>query len=203
MAETVLHLVAEPVLAPTALVPEPGRLVELSGDHAAACTTTAVALVRHAQSQGETTAWIQPRGGSLYPPDVAQMGVDLEALVIVQVPPHALPHGPCRAAELLLRSGGFGLVVIDLEAGVPPGSGESWQARLAALARSHQACVILLSRRAPHEDSLGALVGLRVEPRRERVELGRFAVVPRVIKNKSGGPLALAPQRYRGPAGLV
>jgi recombination protein RecA len=205
MAEPVLHLVSEAQAAtiPLAQWLEPARLVELAGDHAAACTTTAVALVRDAQLRGETTAWIQPRGGALYPPDVARMGVDLEALAVVQVPPSALPHGPCRAAELLLRSGGFGLVVVDLEGGVPPGAGETWQARLGALARTHQTSVILLSRKAPHHGSLGALVTVRIEPRRERVGEGRFAIVHHVIKNKSGTPPTIDDDRYRGPAGLI
>jgi recombination protein RecA len=204
MAEPVLHLVRDRADAiPLAQWLEPGRLVELAGDHGDACTTTAVALVHHAQSRGETTAWIQPRNGALYPPDVARMGVDLEALVVVQVPPAALPHGACRAAELLLRSGGFGLVVVDLEGGVPPGAGETWQARLGALARTHETSVLLLSRKPAHHDSLGALVGVRIEPRRERTSAGRFVVVHRVLKNKSGTPPNIANDRYRGPAGLI
>src|SRR5688572_26873334 len=64
----------------------PGRLIEVSGEQASARHTTAVALVRQAQLEGETTVWIQPEGGSLFPPDLADSGIDLDALVVVHVP---------------------------------------------------------------------------------------------------------------------
>src|SRR5262245_13238621 len=98
---------------------EPGRLVELSGvvDGACARLSTAIAVVHRVQAEGDTAAWIQPDGGPLYPPDLAEAGIDLDALVVVHVPSAALPHtlcvGLCKAAELLLRSSAFGLVVVD------------------------------------------------------------------------------------------
>ena len=46
-----------------------------------------------------------------YPPDVAQLGIDLAALVVVRVPK---PDAIARPGEKLLRSGGLGLVVLDL-----------------------------------------------------------------------------------------
>lgn len=92
----------------------PGRMIEVSGVGAAARHTTAAALVRQAQLDGETTVWIQPQGGSLFPPDLADAGVDLQALVVVHVPRDRGEVGLARAAELLLRSGAVGLVVIDL-----------------------------------------------------------------------------------------
>ncbi len=147
-----------------------GRLVELSGvDHGpTARTTTAVSILAHAQQQGETTVWLQPAGGALYPPDLAETGIDLESLVVIHIPASAGPHGACKAAELLLRSGAFGLVVVDLCAGVPPGSGEAWQGRLLGLARQHHARVVLLTEKPAHTPSLGPLVGVRVEPTRQR-----------------------------------
>jgi hypothetical protein len=45
----------------------PGRLTELSGVGAAARHTTAAALVRQAQLEGETTVWVQPVGGPALP----------------------------------------------------------------------------------------------------------------------------------------
>ena len=95
---------------------EPGRLTEISGVGAAARHTTAVALVRQAQLEGETTVWVQPAGGPLYPPDLAESGVDLDALVVVHVPEDRGQVGLARAAELLLRSGAYGLCVVDLSA---------------------------------------------------------------------------------------
>ena len=160
------------------LVPA-GRLIELSAPpHGpGARTTTAVSILVHAQRQGETAVWLQPAGGPLYPPDLAEAGVDLEALVVVHVPASAGPHGSCKAAELLLRSGAFGLVVIDLCAGVPPGSGEAWQGRLLGLSRQHHAYVLLLTDKPSHAPSLGPLVGIRIEPWREQATASELAAI--------------------------
>ena len=192
----------------------PSRLTELSGVGAVARHTTAAALVRHAQLEGETTVWVQPVGGPLYPPDVAESGVDLDALIVVQVPTEHGEVGLARAAELLLRSGAFGLCVVDLSAPptwqVPKGMsekpsprlrGEVWQARLAALARMHASRVVVLTRAASGRDSLGPMVGLRVEPRRVRQAPGIFEVQPEILKQK-GTPLEGAPALRRGPWGL-
>src|SRR5689334_3058740 len=90
-----------------------GRLVELSAQGAVATLTCAVGLVLEAQVQAEPVAWIAIAGTSFYPPDLADSGVDLAALVVVRAP--ELLAG-VRAAERLLRSGAFGLVVLDLGA---------------------------------------------------------------------------------------
>jgi recombination protein RecA len=178
----------------------PGRLVQIAAGHAASAqTTAAVACLLSAQSRGETAAWVQARGGSLYPPDLADSGVDLDALVIVRVPEAAGPHGPFKAAEILLRSGGFGLVVVDC-ASSPPPPDLAWQSRLFALAREHGSWLLLLT---PAGTRLGSLVALRVEPRRARLEHGRFAVQYRVHKDKTGLCASLAPDLHRGPHGLM
>lgn len=214
---------------------EPGRLVEISGVGASARHTTAVALVRQAQLEGETTAWVQPAGGPLYPPDLAESGVDLGALVVVHVPEDRGQVGLARAAELLLRSGAFGLCVVDLSvpeicpegqvtfgpaaaivcpegqalsdmssrpARPPRLKGGAWQARLAALARMHHSRVVVLTRSAGGRGSLGPMVGLRVDPRRERRAPGVFAVRPEIVKHK-GAPLQAAATLRRGPWGLT
>lgn len=188
----------------------PGRLVELCG---AAQSSTAVAVLAHAQREGETAAWVQPARGELYPPDLAEAGVDVEALVVIHVPETGNmsgASGQCRAAELLLRSGGFGLIVIDFSRTEPTGS-TAWQGRLLGLARQHEARVLIL-RRDAHE-SLGPLIGMRVASRVERVRrpddppgfhprTAQFEIRHEVLKNKSGGPLEPAPIRIRGPWGL-
>lgn len=78
------------------------------------------------------------------------------------------PHGGYelpRAAELLLRSGGFDLLVLDLRP-VPPPRGP-WLHRLQALVRLHQARLVLLSNRAqPCEPS--SAIGQRLLPTRQR-----------------------------------
>lgn len=190
-----------------ALVP-PGRLVELSTplEGAGARTSTTVALLRRAQREGETTAWVQHAGGMLYPPDLHDGGIDLDALVVVHVPVAEGATGLGKAAELLLRSGAFGLVVIDLGAleAAPRAASKrtAWQGRLLGLARQHEVRVILLTDKPSHADSLGPLVGLRVEPQRRRQGDGSFRVEHHVLKNKSGAPVTPADERFLGTPGL-
>jgi hypothetical protein len=204
---------------PLAELIAPGRLVELCGE---AQTSTAVAILAHAQREGETAAWIQPERGSLYPPDLAAAGVDVEALVVIHVPETGAMSGAagqCRAAELLLRSGGFGLLVIDFASRpvgqnpsqAEPTGGAAWQGRLLGLARQHEVRVLLLRKDA--RESLGPLVGMRVASQVERVtneddpsgfspRTGHFEIRHEVLKNKSGGPIEPAAIRIRGPWGL-
>jgi len=222
---------AESAASPASFVSlaAPGKLIEVSGGVAGARLTTAVALVRQAQLEGETTAWIQPVGGPLFPPDLADSGVDLDALIVVHIPEDRGSAGIARAAELLLRSGGYGLCVLDLSAPPPPRAdasaapqpaqhvpenmpvrscprglyGSAWQARLAGLARAHGCRVVLLTRGSARRDSLGPMVGLRLQPRRERRGSGLFAVDPAVLKHKGALPRPAACELRRGPWGLV
>jgi recombination protein RecA len=155
--------------------------------------------VIRAQALDEPVAWIEPEDGSLFPPDLADAGIDLDALIVIRVPRAAGPRGLARAAELLLRSGAFGLVVVDLEAQRP--RGEAWLGRLSALCREHDSRVVMLSEQADERPSLGAMVGLRVSPRRERRGPGRFLIAHRVLRDKAGGgPLRAEPRS--APAGL-
>jgi recombination protein RecA len=177
------------------------KLVEISGTHNTARFSTAVAMVLGAQRSGETVAWIQPEGGRLYPPDLHDSGVDLRALAVIHTPRHDSVQG-LKAAEILLRSGGFGMVVLDLIVGAAPRS-PAWQGRLLGLARQHHSSVVLLTHKPSHADSLGALVSLRVEPQRQsQHDLRMFEVAPQVLKNKMGLALPLWMLQRRGPTGL-
>jgi hypothetical protein len=154
-----------------------GRLVELSGQAAAgARTTAAVQEVVRLQREGELVAWIQTRGGTFYPPDAAESGVDLASLTVVHVPSSALDAA--RAAELLLRSGAFGLVLVDLEGMVDARLPSRALARLHALCRQHDSTVAFLT--PPAREALGSLVSLRLEPRRigAHAQLTHELVVP-------------------------
>ncbi|MCA9700911.1 MAG: hypothetical protein KC431_25520 [Myxococcales bacterium] len=212
----------EDVGQPLAELAAPGRLVELCGE---ARSTAAVSILAHCQRAGETAAWIQPAPGDLYPPDLADAGVDLEALVVVHVPRHSPragasnknessqrgPAGQCRAAELLLRSGAFGLVVLDFVHAEPQSS--AWQGRLSGLARQHEARLLILRGGDVDRPSLGPLIGLRVLSRLERAtgddppgfvpRTAGFWLTHEVLKNKSGGPLTPRRERIRGPWGLA
>lgn len=188
--------------APSTLQFPAERLIEISGDATCARITLAISALLLAQAEGETAAWIQGAGGSLYPPDLEQSGVDLRALAVVHVPLEAGGYGRLRAAELLLRSGAFGIVIVDL--GVPTlrPTDTAWQGRLLGLAREHHSRVILLTERGSHVSSLGPLISLRIEPQRRRTARGVFAVESQFIKNKAGLPGHGAVMAHRGPWGL-
>jgi recombination protein RecA len=178
-----------------------GRLIEITAAKAGAQMTTAVACLRHAQQQGETAVWIQQQGGSLFPPDLHDSGIDLSALVIVNIPKTAGPYGVAKASELVLRSGGFGMVVLDLIESAMKRD-VAWQGRLLSLAREHHAWLLLLSE-GEHSGSLGPLVSLCIEPRRDRRQRGLFEVSYRVRKDKSGLLSGLVNDCRRGPWGLL
>ena len=89
------------------------RLTELSASPAGAPLTLAFRLVLDAQRRGEPVAWIGRKDAPFYPPDAADTGVDLAALPVVWT---ADAVTAAKAADLLVRSGAFGLVVLDLAA---------------------------------------------------------------------------------------
>lgn len=173
-----------------------GRLVEISGARASAALTIAFTLVREAQERGEPVGWVTSAESSFYPPDVAQGGTDLAALVVVRL---ARDEAIARAGEKLLRSGGFGVVVLDLgSADIPM----PLQTRLTGLAKHHYTALICLTKKERAAFSLGSLVSLRAHAERKRVEDNRFACALRVLKDKRRGPTWNYEELYTGPAGL-
>src|SRR5215468_255122 len=116
-----------------------GRLAEISGSNATATLTLTCGLVLDAQKRDEPVGWATSTESSFYPPDAAQFGIDLAGLVVVRV---SKPDAIARAGEKLLRSGGFGLVVLDLGlADVPT----PLQSRLTGLAHHHHSAVVCLT----------------------------------------------------------
>ncbi|MHC5019858.1 MAG: protein kinase domain-containing protein [Planctomycetota bacterium] len=164
---------------------------------------------RDAQRLGEPAAWITSAGHHFYPPDLAANGIDLDALAVVRAP--AVSDVP-RAAERLLRSGAFGLVVCDLWA--PPAIGLggdgggaadvaiAMQSRLVGLAQKHDAVVCCLTPTPPERPSLGSLVSLRGVAVRERTGPARYRCTLHAIKDKRRAPGWQQAAEYRAPAGL-
>jgi recombination protein RecA len=173
-----------------------GRLVEVSGIGAVASMTAAVGLVLEAQVEGEPTAWISLPSSTFFPPDLADSGVDLEAMVVVRAP--TIAHAG-RAADRLLRSGGFGLVVMDLGAGaeIPM----PLQGRLVGLAQKHDAAIVCLTEKAREAASIGSMVSLRAEALRVR-DGDRFAISLRMLKDKQRGPGWAHEEKVGGVDGL-
>jgi recombination protein RecA len=173
-----------------------GRFIEISASAGAASLTLAFGLVREAQKQREPVGWVTSTGSFFYPPDAAHGGVDLAALAVVRV-----LHAACipRAGEKLLRSGGFGLVVLDLgtaDISMP------LQSRLIGLAQHHHAALVCLTEKESKTFSLGSLVSLRAHAERQRSSDNRFACRLRVLKDKRRGPTWSHEELCRGPAGL-
>jgi recombination protein RecA len=174
-----------------------GRLVEVSGVGATASLTLAFGLVLEAQRQGEPVAWITLQERSFYPPDVAEGGVDLDALVIVRV---SDARAAARAAGQLVRSGAFGLVVLDLAAAAAVPT--PLQTRLVGLAQKHRTAILCITEKGIGSPSLGSLVSLRVQAQRQRRTDDRFSCGLTILKDKRRGPTWTHTEVCRGPAGL-
>ncbi len=178
-----------------------GRLVEVSGGKDGAQLTAAFGLVQLAQSRAEPVALVQPRARTFYPPDACQGGVDLDALVVARVPKS---EDVPRAAEYFVRSGAFGLVVLELGAAarVPM----PLLTRLSGLAKKHECAVVFLTEKKSEHPSLGSLISLRGEASRHRRDPAAgepgFDVVVRVSKDKRRAPGWAHEETCRGPAGL-
>lgn len=174
-----------------------GRLTEISDSGAAPVLTAAASLILQAQQRGEPAAWVGFGNSIFFPPDFVEWGIDLEALPVVRVS-DALAAS--RAADQLLRSGAFGLVVLDLkaEARMPM----AVQSRLAALARKHHAALLCLTRKRRGAPSLGPLVSLHGEGRIARTAFSLFDWEIRVVKDKRGAPGWSHTESCRGTDGL-
>jgi recombination protein RecA len=179
-----------------------GRLVELSARGASATMTTAMGIVLEAQTVSEPVAWISaidaPASGTFYPPDAAESGIDLAALVVVRAPSNT---AAARAAERLLRSGAFGLIVLDFGAShvdIPM----AHQGRLVTLAQAHDAAVVCITEKSNETASLGSLVSLRAEALRGARSKDGFEISVRALKDKRRGPGWSRTIKARGPAGL-
>ena len=130
-------------------------------------------------------------------------GVDLAALVVVRVRDAI---ASARVAERLLRSGAFGLVVIDLCA--PSGSfrelATAIQGRLVTLAQTHDAAIVCITDKTAG-DGIARLAGVAA---RRGAALARsrpggtVSITVRALKDKRRGPGWAHSVRRRAPSGL-
>lgn len=182
-----------------------GRVCELVHDGATPRLSFTASLVREAQEQGHPVAWIHTGDGIFHAPDLAGGGIDLDALPVIAAP-HAI--AATRACDHLLRSGAFGLVVVDL--GVHCDLPAGMQSRLAGLARHHHSTLVFLTRPAanrrpggqPAAGSLGALVSLRARGAMRADRAGQFCCTLTALRDKRHGPGWTREEVRRGPAGL-
>jgi recombination protein RecA len=173
-----------------------GRFIEISASAGSASLTLAFGLVWQTQQRGEPVGWVTSQESFFYPPDVAYFGVDLSALAVIRVLDAVnIP----RAGEKLLRSGGFGLIVLDLGVADIP---IPLQSRLTGLAQHHHTGVVCLTEKQSKTFSLGSLVSLRVHAERWRSSANLFTCQLRVLKDKRRGPNWSHEELCHGPAGL-
>ena len=183
-----------------------GRLTELSG---VARLTLACSLVLEAQRSMIPAVWISATSHTFFPPDMERGGVDLEELPVVLVPDAASAG---RAADWLVRSDAFGLVLVDLEADPclgpartpAPAMGLSMalQARLAHLARRSSTAVVFLTRKETVAPSMSSMITLRGETLRSAEGPFRYACEVRILKDKRRGPGWRHREVFDGPPGL-
>lgn len=197
-----------------------GQLIELSEEAPFGAITFTSELILAAQQAGEPVGWISARQSIFYPPDFAENGIDLSAVTIVSVPDEA---GALWACDLLLRSGAFGFLIVDIE------QGKRWtdaaMARLVHLARRNRTAVLFLTVKDTALASLSSLVTLRGEvlrrgappvdgfpsevfPSEDRPLRGEsgliqsFACEIRTVKDKRRAPGRRLTRVYNGPIGV-
>lgn len=89
-----------------------GKLTEIAGGPSSGKTALALTAIASITTKGAGLAAFIDGRDQLYPPAAAALGVDLERLLVVKPP----ASGIARAAEILVRSRGFELIVVDLPA---------------------------------------------------------------------------------------
>ncbi len=171
-----------------------GRLSELSGRRSSGRTALAVATLAAATRRGEAVALVDV-DGMLDARDAARAGIDLGLLLWVRARDGATG---VRAADLLLRAGGFGVVVLDVGEAAPRLPDAAWL-RLGRAAEGANAALVLVGPRR----LAGTFAAVTVETERARPRFG--GIGPRsprileavegavaVVRSKLGAPGAAA-----------
>jgi len=160
-----------------------GRFVEIGGGPSTAGLTLCARLMVEAQQLGGLAVWVGGEKTVFFPPDLADAGVDLAALPVIRV---ADGRKLWRACDTLLRSGGFSLVVVDVEGdlNLPFGA----QTRLSGLAQHHHAVLVALTHGVQRRGVRGSLVSLRAETEKRRVGHDCFICAAHVVKDKRRSP---------------
>jgi len=169
-----------------------GRLVEVSEAGSFGALSALCALLVQVQDKGEQTAWVETGSSIFFPPDLAFRGLDVEALCVARVPDAG---GGLKAVDWLLRSGAFGLIVVDWTDGAVE---ESVLGRWARVADEQGTSVVFLTRKKPSDPSVGTQVSLRAV-----VSFSASGETEwQVIKDKLSGPPSKQGVTFHGPFGL-
>ena len=173
-----------------------GRLVEISEPRPIASLSFAFLLVHEAQVAHQYVAWVGTLNSIFYPPDAKRNGADLDNLPVFRM---AKAQHTGRVAEILLQSGAFRLVIIDLEDGYRLSLARLSQ--LNALARKYHACVLFLATKQLSEPSLGPLISVRARTSRKRLGDNEFLCEIHVFRDKRRGSEWTWSTRFEGVEG--
>lgn len=171
-----------------------GRFIEVAGG---ACLTLCARLILEAQQGGKLAAWAGGRESSFSPPDFAALGINLGAFAVVRV---GDGKDAWRVCDTLLRSGGFALVVVDVNA--PITFPLAVQTRLTGLAKRHHTALVALTGTNRRDMSCGSLVSLRVDTERHRAGHNCFVCTASAVKDKRRVPGWAHVEMHRGTDGL-
>jgi recombination protein RecA len=172
-----------------------GVLAEISEETSAGAASLAVEIIADAQDHNEPVAWVAGSDSIFFPPDLADSGIDLAAVTVIRA---GGENGSLIAAEWLVRSGAFGLVVVDADG--------DWKAsdaslgRLLKLAERSQAAVVFLTRKRCTDPSLGSRISVRGSITRSGE--GPFHVVISTVKDKRANTGSRQGRQYDGPPGM-
>jgi hypothetical protein len=165
-----------------------GRISEVYGPLSSGKTSLVLALLATTSRRGEVVACVD-LADALHPSCVAAAGADLQRVLWVR-PPSL--RDSLRCTELILKAGGFALVVLDLGQ-QPPRSLRihTWPRLLHAAERSHTALVVLAAQRVAGSF---ATLSLRLQPRRVCWQPGLWSLfdgfesLASLERNKLGQP---------------
>lgn len=160
-----------------------GCLTEVSGKGGGGGLTLAASFLRFAQDTGRHAVWLSSELKPFYPPDLHACGVELNRLPVLFLPDF---QQAALAANRLLKSGGFDLLVWDLASWKKPPNSLPipFLAKLVATARYRQASLLMLTDKKREQASLGCLTGLRLQVEALDNEPSRLRV--QVCKDKRG-----------------
>lgn len=170
-----------------------GRLVEYTVSPQSPWLTLLCRLILDAQSRSEPVAWISATDDTFYPPDFHTNGVVLSALPVVTTRD---VQQAARAAEHIIRSGAFGLVVLHISDGRLSNAGLG---RLASLVDHYDAALVLVT---SGRQTLGSLISLRITSTVEPLGGGKFRCRLLVTKDKRNGPRGVYQEECDGQPGM-
>ncbi len=187
-----------------------GRLVEVVGGARSLRLAWLAQLTTQVQAAGDVAIWLHTLESTPFPPDLQRAGVTLDRLPMLRLPDL---QAQLRAADVLLRSGAFGLCAIDATAASQRAldasrSLDNALGRLLGLCQKHAAALVFLTpepaEHGTQQENQGflqtSLVSLRLTVARDREDPRRLRLD--VKKDKRRGPATLRAEVSGGPDGL-